>query len=705
MGTPNSGADSGSGKIRNLALVGHAGSGKTTLAEGIAFAAGATTRRGSIIEGTTLSDYHPDEISRKHSINTSLLSLQCQGIKLNILDTPGYADFTGEVRSALHVADTALLVINAGQGIEIGADQAWDFCTTDENSVIFIVNKLDTAGVNFDTLIEELKSHFGHQVAIVQFPYNPGPGFNGIVDVMKMKLLKFATDGSGNYTEEDIPADVKEKAEALHKELVEIVAESDDGLMEEFFANDGQLEESHFSGGIHESLAHRKLFPVLCASAEANIGSRRVMEFILTNAPAPDQHITDVHGVNPDTKQDVSLNTAPKDATTLFVFKTVSEAHLGDLSFFRVYHGDIHSGLDLINEGNGKPERVGQIYQMIGKNRKEVPSVGLGDIAAAVKLKDTHTNNTLSSKTFPVVMKPIILPAPVITSAVRAKNKGEEEKIAIGLHALHEEDPTFLITQDPELHQTLIQGQGELQIDIITKRLKERYKVDVEIVEPKIPFRETIRGNADTRYRHRKQSGGAGQFGEVAIKLAPKKRGEGYEFVDAIVGGVVSGKHIPAVDKGIHDFLTHGPLAGYPVVDLQVTLYDGKEHPVDSNENAFKTAGKMAFKEAFLSAKPVLLEPIYELEVTVPGDHMGDVLGDISSRRGKVLGMDSRGGFEVVRALVPLAELHHYSTRLRSLTQGRASHKQKFDHYEEAPREFADKIAAESAKHHVEEVE
>ncbi len=691
--------------IKNLALAGHAGCGKTTLAEGIAFAAGVTNRRGTILEGSTLSDYHPDEISRKHSINTSLLAFTYQNTKLNLLDTPGYADFTGEVRAALHVADTALILLNAPAGVEIGTDQIWDYSTFDQNSVIFIVNKLDAPGAKFDELVEELKSHFGHEAAIVQFPYNAGAGFNKIIDVMKMKMLAFKTDGSGAYTEEDIPSDVSDKADQLHKELVEIVAESDDNLMEEFFSNDGKLEESHFSGGIHESLAHRKLFPILCASADQNIGVKRILEFIVANAPAPDDHLADVHGINPENKQDISLSKAPKDATTLFVFKTVSEAHLGDLSFFRVFHGDLKPGLDLVNESNGRPERMAQIFTMCGKTRKEMSNAGIGDIAAAVKLKDTHTNNTLSSKSFPVILKPIQFPEPVIASAVRAKNKGDEEKIAIGLHALHEEDPTFVVVHDPELNQILIQGQGELQLDIIVKRLKERYKVDVEIIEPRIPFRETIRGNADTRYRHRKQSGGAGQFGEVAIKVAPKKRGEGYEFVDAIVGGVVSNKHIPAVDKGIHEFLGKGPLAGYPVVDVQVTLYDGKEHPVDSNENAFKTAGKMAFKEGFLAAKPVLLEPIYTIEVTVPGEYMGDVLGDISSRRGKVQGMDTKGSFEVIKALVPLAELHHYSSRLRSLTQGKGSHRQRFDHYEDAPKEFADKIIATHAKSGVVEEE
>ncbi len=691
--------------IRNLALVGHAGAGKTTLAEGIAFAAGAITRRGTVLEGTTLSDYHPDEISRKHSINASLITLGFQGTKINLIDAPGYSDFVGEVRSALHVADTALVVISATNGVEVGTDNAWDFADYDENSIIFVVNKLDAPDVDYDSIVEEMSSHFGHQVAIVQFPYNAGPGFNAIVDVMKMKLLRFETNGSGNYKEEDIPADVKEKADTLHKALVEIVAESDDSLMEEFFSNDGQLEESHFQGGIHESLAHRKLFPVLCANADGNIGMKRVLEFIVTNAPAPEDHKAEAWGLNPDSMEDVSLNTAPKEATTLFVFKTVSEAHLGDLSFFRVYHGEVHSGMDLINESNGKSERMGQIFQMTGKNRKELPSVLIGDIAAAVKLRDTHTNNTLSSKVFPVIMKTIALPAPVITSAVRAKNKGDEEKVALGLHALHEEDPTFLIVHDQEMHQTLIQGQGELQLDIIVRRLKDRYKVDVDIIEPKIPFRETIKGNADTRYRHRKQTGGAGQFGEVAIRLAPRKRGEGYEFVDAIVGGVVSGKHIPAVDKGIHDLLLKGPLAGYPVVDVQVTLYDGKEHPVDSNENAFKTAGKHAFKEAFLQSKPTLLEPIVDVEVTVPGDHMGDVLGDLASRRGKVSGMDTKGTFEVIKAKVPLAEMYHYSTRLRSLTQGRGSHKESLSHYEEAPHEIATKIAEEAAKHRVEDVD
>ncbi len=689
--------------IRNLALVGHAGAGKTTLAEGIAFAAGAINRRGTIQEGNTLSDYHPDEIARKHSINTSLISLNSQGIKLNLLDAPGYSDFTGEVRAALHVADTAVIIVDAQHGVESGTIQAWDFCTHDQNSVIFVLNKLDHIEAEFDSVVENLKNHFGHEVAVVQFPLSVGEGMNAIIDVMKMKLLRFAADGS--YTEEEIPANVKEKADELHRALVEIVAESDDALMEEFFANDGQLDESHFSGGIHESLAHRKLFPVLCAAAEKNVGSRRILEFIVTNAPAPEDHIADVLGTNPDTKQEVHLNAAPKDATTLFVFKTVSEPHLGDLSFFRVYHGELHPGADLVNEANGKSERIAQLFSMNGKNRKEVNSVPIGDIAAAVKLKDTHTNNTLSSRSFPVVLHPIEFPAPVITSAVAAKNKGDEEKMAMGLHSLHEEDPTFIMRLDPELHQTLIEGQGELHLDIAIRRLRERFKVDVEIIEPRIPFRETIKSPADTRYRHKKQSGGAGQFGEVAIKLSPRKRGEGYEFVDAIVGGVISGKHIPAVDKGIHEFLTRGPLAGYPVVDVGVTLYDGKEHPVDSNENAFKTAGKMAFKEAFLSAKPVLLEPIYNIEISVPSDHMGDVMGDISSRRGKIIGMDSVNGFEVIRAQVPLAELYHYSTRLRSLTQGRASHKQSFSHYEEAPRDFADKVVAESAKHKAEEVE
>ncbi len=686
-------------QIRNIALAGHAGSGKTTLAEGIAFAAGATNRRGTIQESNTISDYHPDETARKHSINTSLISLNSLNTKLNILDTPGYADFTGEVRAALHVADTAMIVIDAQHGVEAGTAQAWEFCEHDQNSVIFIVNKLDHIESDFDSVVENAKSRFAHEVAVVQFPLNEGEDFNAIVDVMKMKLMRFTADGK--YTEEEIPENVRAKADELHKQLVEIVAESDDKLMEEFFANDGQLEESHFAGGIHESLAHRKLFPVLCASAEKNIGARRIMEFLVTNAPAPEDHLADVKGINPDSKKEVSLNAAPKDATTLFVFKTVSEPHLGDLSFFRVYHGELHSGADMINESNGKSERIAQLFVMTGKNRKEALSVPCGDIAAAVKLKDTHTNNTLSSRSFPVVLHPIEFPAPIITSAVAVKNKGDDEKMALGLHSLHEEDPTFLVRHDPEVHQILIEGQGELHLDIGIRRLKERYKVDVEIVEPRIAFRETIKSNADTRYRHKKQSGGAGQFGEVAIKLAPRRRGEGYEFIDAIVGGVVSNKHIPAVDKGIHDFLTIGPLAGYPVVDVAVTLYDGKEHPVDSNENAFKTAGKMAFKEAFLSAKPILLEPIFDLEIAVPGDHMGDVLGDISSRRGKITGMDSRNGFEIVRAQVPLAELYHYSTRLRSLTQGRATHKQSFSHYEEAPREFADKVVKESAKHKV----
>src|SRR5581483_5494578 len=347
-------------QIRNLALAGHAGAGKTTLTEGIAFAAGTTTRRGTIQESNTISDYHPDESFRKHSINTSLVSLTSQNIKLNILDAPGYSDFTGEVRAALHVADTALILIDAQHGVESGTVQVWEFCEHDQNSIVFIANKLDHVEADFDRTVEDLKTQFGHEVAVVQFPVNPGDGFNAIVDVMKMKLLRFSSDG--NYTEEEIPEASRAKADELHRQLVEIVAESDDNLMEEYFANDGQLEESHFSGGIHESLAHRKLFPVLCASAEKNIGPKRILEFLVTNAPAPEDHLADVKGINPSNKQEVSLNTAPKDATTVFIFKTVSEPHLGDLSFFRVFHGELHSGMDLVNEANGKTERIAQLF-------------------------------------------------------------------------------------------------------------------------------------------------------------------------------------------------------------------------------------------------------------------------------------------------------------------------------------------------------
>ncbi len=688
-------------KIRNIALIGHGGSGKTAFTEALMFTAGATNRMGRVDEGSTISDYHPDEVERKISINASLLHCDWQGTKVNILDTPGYSDFTGEVLGALKVADLAVVFVKAVEGTEVGTEIVWNYTKEGNLPVVILINKLDNENAEFEKALASAKDRFGHDVTVVQFPVNEGIAFDSFVDVLRMKMYKYQRDGSGKFVESDIPADLKERADALHEELIEKIAETDEGLMNKFF-EEGTLHESELHQGLKKALNTRKIFPVFCSSASLNIGSGVFLDFITTYAPSPAERGPVAARDLGNTKETMVLPDA-KALPSLFVFKTVSEQHVGELSFFRVYSGTITPGMDLTNESNGKQERLGQVFVMNGKDRKDVSRLEAGDIGSVVKLKDTHTNNTLSSKNLPVIFPPIKFPDPVIRMAISSKSKGDEDKIATGLHALHEEDPTFLVQVEGKLSQTVISGQGELHLLIVTKRLKEKYGVEVDLVEPKIPYKETIRATVpSSEYKHKKQSGGRGQFGHVYLKLEPKTHGSGFEFEDAVVGGVVPGRFIPAVEKGVVETMQRGILAGYEVVDVKVTIFDGSHHSVDSDELSFKIAGSMAFKKGFMEGKPVLLEPVTEVEVMVPEEYMGDVMGDISGRRGKILGMETEGPFQKIKALVPMSELHKYSTILRSMTQGRGIYRSRFSHYDELPRELAEKVVAASEKAKVE---
>lgn len=692
--------------IRNVALVGHGGAGKTTLSESLLFTTGHTTRFGKVEEGNTASDYHPDEVERQISINAALLNCEWKGAKLNVLDTPGYTDFTGEVKACLRVADTAVIFLKAVEGAEVGTEVVWEYTKELKNAAVFVVNKLDNENSDFDNVVGMLQGRFTHDAIPVQFPAGQGSQFEGIVDLLRMKLLQFTRDGKGKYSEYEIPGHLKPKADEMREHLLEQVAETDESLLNTFFEK-GTLTDQELKNGLRLGIRHRKVFPILCAAGVQSIGVTSLLDFLVDYCPHPGEVETPVGvspGTNPDNHKPIPVKCDSHGQPTMFVFKTVSEPHVGELSFFRVYSGVVTAGQDLLNDANNKPERLAQIFLMNGKERKEAPKLLAGDMGAVVKLKDTHTNNTLSSKSFPVILPPIPFPAPVISMAIHPKSKGDEDKIATGMHALHEEDPTFVMKVDSELHQTVISGQGELHLGIIVKRLKAKYGVEVEMVEPRIAYRETIKGRAnEVEYKHRKQTGGRGQFGHVWIKLEPLPRGGGFEFEDAIVGGVVPGRFVPAVQKGIVEGLETGVVAGYKVVDVKVTLFDGSYHDVDSDEHSFKVAGRMAFKKGFKEAKPILLEPIDEIEVTVPEEYMGDVMGDISSRRGKILGMDSDGSHQIIKALVPTKELFRYSTNLRSMSQGRGIHRQKFNHYEEMPREVADKIMAEHAKQKVEE--
>jgi len=683
--------------IRNIALIGHGGSGKTSLSETILYTAKETNRIGKIEEGNTVSDYTANEIEKQISISTSLMHIEWNNSKINILDTPGFSDFVGDVKCALKVCDAAVTLVKSAEGIEVGTDVVNSIVNEYNLPSAYLINKVDNEHSTFNQTFEKIKERLNPGATVVTFPVSEGINFDSVVDLIKMKVVTYGEAGSRNVTESDIPADIKSDAESMRTLLIEKIAENTEELMNKYF-EEGTLSDEDIQKGLKSSIIIGSLTPVFAVSATKAIGMNNFLDFVTAYFPAPsDRKPADavLSGKNNKVGVKADVNGEP----VLFVFKTISEQHVGELSLFKVYSGKISAGLDLINEANEKTERLNQLSVINGHNRKDVSQIAAGDLGAVVKLKDTHTNNTLATKSYPVVIDPIVFPEPVIRGAIIAKAKGDEDKIATGLHTLHEEDPSFSVAFDPEISQTIVSGQGELQLSLAVKRLKDRYGVEVELVEPRVPYRETIKASvSDVEYKHKKQSGGRGQYGHVHFRMEPLPRGKDFEFVNAIVGGVVPGRFIPAVEKGIQETMVKGVIAGNKVVDVKVTLFDGTYHNVDSDEMSFKIAASQCFKKGFLESKPVLLEPIYEIEVKVPEEFMGDVMGDISSRRGKILGMDSDGHFQLIKALVPLVELYKYSSHLRSLTQGRGMHHRKFDHYEEMPKEIEQKVIDEYKK-------
>tara|TARA_B100000809_G_scaffold132510_1_gene130297 strand:+ start:14531 stop:16624 length:2094 start_codon:yes stop_codon:yes gene_type:complete len=677
--------------IRNFAVVGHGGSGKTTLSEAMLSLSGKINRIGSIESGTTTSDYHHDEHQRQISIHSSPLHLEWDDIKFNLIDTPGYLDFIGEAISSLAVVDAAVVVVHAVNGIEVGTEQVWNYASNYRLPKIIVVNGLDKEHTQFDKILQQAKSNFGSNVFPLQLPVNAGPGFNQVVDVLRSELITYSTDGSGKYSEEKLPEKWQEKIKELHKELIEYVAESDDTLLEKFF-EEGNLSEEEMREGLHRAIQDQVFIPVFCTTATQNIGTARLMDFISKYGSSPvDRATIQAENANSGETIEVALDGS---APVVHVFKTISEAHVGELSFFRVYSGSVSTGMDLQNTTRGNSERFGQMFLMNGKDRTSVPSLNAGDIGAVVKLKDTHTGNTLTGPSNKVKLSSVKLPNSNIHLGIRSKLKGDEERIATGLSTIHEEDPTFIYRVDSELHQTVISGQGELHLQVSIDRLKRKFNVDVETFKPRIPYRETIRGKGSSKYRHKKQSGGAGQFAEVWMRIESKPRGEGIEFTHSLVGQSVDRVFVTSVEKGVNVSCTEGILAGYRVVDLKVDFYDGKQHPVDSKDIAFQMAGKQAFREAFMEAQPCLLEPILNIEIKVPDSFMGDVMGDMSSRRGKIIGIDAEGESQSIKAQAPQAEMYQYSTTLRSLTGGRGIHFEEFSHYEEVPRDMERKVVA-----------
>lgn len=688
--------------IKNIALIGHAGSGKTSLNEMLLYAAGSTTRLGKVEEGNTISDYTANEIEKKISISLSASNLVWQNKKINILDCPGFPDFEGEMKAGIHVCDTGVLVVKSVEGVEVGTEHAIDYIKHDNKNFAVVVNKVDHERSDYDNVFNHIHERISKNAVVITYPLNQGMAFDTVVDVLKMKAYTYGAPGSKGVTEIDIPTQHLEKAQEYHTMLLEKIAESDAELMDSYF-NDGELTPEELVKGMRLAFHEHAFIPVFAVSSTKGVGVNNFLDFV-ANYFQTAEDAGEIEAAKKGSGEKVLIKPNPNGEPVLFVFKIISEQHVGELSLFRLYSGTIKAGMDLINNGNDKPERLSQIYILNGHNRQDVSQLVCGDIGAVVKLKDTHTNNTLTSKNYTVVLPHIDFPVPAIRGAIIPKAKGDEDKIAQCLHTLHEEDPSFNVKFDPEIAQTIIYGQGELQLSLAVKRLKERYNVDVDLVEPKIPYREAIKGRADSvEYKHKKQSGGRGQFAHVFFKMEPKPRGEGYEFVDAIVGGVVPGRFIPAVEKGIVEQMVKGVVAGYPVIDVKVTLFDGKHHDVDSDEMSFKLASAQCFRKAFALCKPCLLEPIYEVTIKVPEECMGDVMGDINTKRGRILGMESDGHFQIIKANVPLSELYKYSSTLRSLTSGRGIHFRKFSHYEEVPKDIESKIIDEYNKSRQEE--
>ncbi|MGE5521209.1 MAG: elongation factor G [Candidatus Dadabacteria bacterium] len=696
--------------VKNIVLLGHAGSGKTTLAECMLFEAGIITRRGTVYENNTVSDYHPLEQERGNSIFSKLLHTKWRGYKINILDTPGYDDFVGEVLSALRVADTGVMLINAAMGVEVGTDVIWQYTDKFRTPMIFAVNKLDDDQADFDKCVQQAKDHFGSNVTVVQYPRQQGAGFHEIIDVLRMTMYKFH-DLGGKPEKLPIPDDEKEKAEKLHQELVEAVASNDETLMEKYF-DKGELEEDEIKAGMKKAMIHHDIFPVFCLSAERNMGSGRLMGFIDNVCPSANE-------MRPQkTIKGEDLPCTPDGPACIFVYKTISEPHVGDLSFFKVFSGTIRTGMELVNESNGVIEKINQLFLMEGNKRIPVQELAAGDIGATLKLRNTHVNNTLHIKGRNIELPPIEFPTANVTVCIEPVNKGEEEKLAQALHQLREEDPTLVVEVSQELKQTLIHCQGDMHLAVAKWKIENIFKVPVKFGKPRIPYRETIRKMAESNYRHKKQSGGAGQFGEVYMRIEPYYEGmpdpaglnvrgrETYDldwggklvFYNCIVGGAIDTRFLPSILKGVMEKMHEGPLTGSYVRDVRVCVYDGKMHPVDSNDISFKIAGIMAFKQAFQQADPQVLEPIYLVEVLCPEELTGAVMGDLQSRRGLVEGMDTEGNFQKIIAKVPISEMYGFSSSLRSITQGRAKFSMKFDSYQPMSYELQKKIAEEYSK-------
>ena len=678
--------------IRNVALVGHGGCGKTSLASALLFDAGAVNRLGRVDDGTTVTDFDPDEIERKISLLAAPAFAEWKKSKINLIDAPGYANFLSEARAALRVVDAALVVVDAVAGVEVQTEKVWAFAEEYDLARLVVVNRMDRENASYERALENVQAAFGRAALPVALPVGEGKAFRGIVDLVSGKAQVYGDDASGKFQLTDAPAAQQEAVKSWREKLVEMVAESNEELMEEFFEK-GTLSQEQLAVGLRRAVAARKIFPVLPASSILNAGVHAVLDAIVDLLPSPADR-GEAKGTDPATKAEATRRPAADAPLSAFVFKTLVDPHAGRITLFRVYSGTLKSDSVVHNVSRDAAERAGSLLLLQGKAQTQVPEIQAGDIGAVAKLKDTQTGDTLADKASPIVYPPVVFAEPATTFAIEPKTRGDDDKISTALQRLLEEDPVLRVSRDAQTHEMLLSGMGQLHIEVVVARLRKRYKVEVNLKKPKIPYRETIKASAEAHGRHKKQTGGHGQFGDCRIRLKPLPRGSDFKFVDDIFGGSIPRNFIPAVEKGIQEARLKGFLAGYPMVDFQVELYDGQYHDVDSSEMSFKIAGSLALKDGIPKCRPTILEPIMRVEIAVPDEYAGAVMGDLSSRRGRPQGMEPRGSLQVIKAEVPLSEMLSYDGELTSMTGARGSYHMEMDHYDEVPAHLQEKIVA-----------
>jgi elongation factor G len=677
--------------IRNVALVGHSGAGKTQLVSALLFDGGAVTRFGRVDDGTTVTDYDDEEIARKHTLACSIAYVEWNRHKINFIDTPGMANFLSDARAALRVSDGALVVVDAVAGVEVSTEKIWAAAEELELPRIVVLNRLDRERASLDRSLESLRAVFGRSIVPLQLPIGEERSFRGIVDLVAMKAWTFATDGSGKPSEAAIPADLEAAARGAREALIEMVAEADDALMEKFF-DAGTLTQEELLSGLKRGIAAGRVFPVLCASATANIGLQPLLDALVSYVPSPAER--PLKGTDARSGEEALIKAADGGPAAAFIWKTVADPFAGRITMFRVLSGALKADSTVQNLTKDVPERLGHLVLLQGKAQTNVPEMRAGDIGAVAKLKESQTNDLIAEKPVTFTVPGTKFPEPVISYAIEPKSRGDEEKISTALHRLQEEDPTINYTRDAQTKELLLAGQGQSHIEVTVAKLKRRFGVEVNLKLPRIPYRETITSATEAHGRHKKQTGGHGQFGDCKVKFEPLPRGADFEFVNDIFGGSIPRQFVPAIEKGIQDARLRGFLAGYPMVDFRASVFDGSYHPVDSSEMSFKMAGSLAFKDGMSRARPTLLEPIMDVEVYAPSDYAGDLMGDLNGRRGRIGGMDTRGASTVIRAKVPMSEMLTYEQHLTSATGGRGSYHMEFSHYEEVPPHLHGKIIA-----------